>query len=299
MQNSINNSSRLVLGTAQLGFNYGIANLSGRPNYSAAVQILKCAWKGGIRLLDTAQTYGVSEAIIARFLRDYPEYPFGVITKLNPKIKASDGQSIKNGVDKCRKDIGRPLSGIMFHDGAALSLLNNDGRKVIRQYIVSGVAAAFGVSVYTPDEFRTALNENTIDIIQAPFNVLDRRLLESGLLERAADLGKKVFLRSVYLQGLLLMEPSDLPPTMTYATQTIEGWRSLCKKYTLSPLQAALGFVRTVAPDTGVVIGCETLAQMDENLAAIHMSELDPDFLTEVESLRVDDPRTFDPSTWT
>ena len=40
--------SRLVLGTAQLGMDYGIANANGRPVYNTARSIVQEAWESGI-----------------------------------------------------------------------------------------------------------------------------------------------------------------------------------------------------------------------------------------------------------
>ena len=44
-------ANRLVLGTAQLGMPYGIANRSGQPDASQARAIVEAAWEAGIRTL--------------------------------------------------------------------------------------------------------------------------------------------------------------------------------------------------------------------------------------------------------
>ncbi|MGH6661894.1 MAG: aldo/keto reductase, partial [Rhodospirillales bacterium] len=137
-----------------------------------------------------------------------------------------------------------------------------------------------------------------IDIIQAPFNVLDRRLRDEGLLRRAAEAGKRVFLRSVYLQGLLLMPPDALSPAMAFAAPTVERWRALCAAHGLSPLAAALGFVRAQAPDAWIVVGCESANQIDDNAAAARAEAPPAAFMAAVESLRADDPRLIDPRAW-
>ena len=55
--------SRLVLGTAQLGTHYGIANRTGVPEPERAISIIEEAIHTGIREFDTDQAYGKSEAI--------------------------------------------------------------------------------------------------------------------------------------------------------------------------------------------------------------------------------------------
>ena len=47
------------------------------------------------------------------------------------------------------------------------------------------------------------------DLVQAPFNILDRRLATSGWLAKLAAMGTEVHVRSVFLQGLLLMPRGD------------------------------------------------------------------------------------------
>ena len=59
---------KMILGTAQLGSRYGIANIGESPSVENAFQILKTAWEAGIRYVDTAPGYG-SEAIIGEFVK--------------------------------------------------------------------------------------------------------------------------------------------------------------------------------------------------------------------------------------
>ena len=58
---------KLVLGTAQFGMDYGIANISGKPTYKQVYAIFELAWKKGIRRFDTAPGYG-SEALLGEFI---------------------------------------------------------------------------------------------------------------------------------------------------------------------------------------------------------------------------------------
>jgi len=285
-----------VLGTAQLGTDYGIANRTGRPDTEEAENMLERAWRGGVRLLDTAPAYGDSEAVIGGFLESHSECSFAVISKLDPVIDLANADAVKAAVLQSCDRIGQPLEGVLLHNAAALAV---GGGEALRHCVDNGLTAAAGVSVYTPEEFRAALDEDVIDIIQAPYNALDRRLHDEGLLKQAADAGNRVFLRSAYLQGLLLIEPDTLPRTMAFAATTIANWQALCADHGLSPLQGALGFVRATAPEAWVVIGCESEAQVDETLAATKMEPPDGSFLAAVEALQADNPSIIDPRTWT
>ena len=59
-----NQPNRLVLGTAQLGMDYCIANTTGQPVYDTAKTIVQEAWESGICEFDTAQAYGQSEQVL-------------------------------------------------------------------------------------------------------------------------------------------------------------------------------------------------------------------------------------------
>ena len=285
-----------MLGTAQLGADYGIANRTGRPDAEEAEDILERAWRVGVRILDTARSYGDSETVIGAFLERNPECPFAVISKLEAGVDLADAGAVETAVRESRDRIGRPLEGMLLLNAAMLSTLSDGGRDAFRRCIANGLVAAVGVSVYTPEEFKAAMTEDTIDIIQAPFNALDRRLIDQGLIQRAVTAGKQVFLRSVYLQGLLLMEPADLPPAMAFAAEPLTRWRRLCADYGLPPLAGALGFVRAVAPDAHIVVGCESAGQIDAAAAGINPPH--DDFLSAVAALATCDPNVVDPRAW-
>ena len=55
--------SKLALGTAQLGMNYGLTNKSGKVNKVEAFKILENAYSNGIMVLDTASSYGSGKKI--------------------------------------------------------------------------------------------------------------------------------------------------------------------------------------------------------------------------------------------
>ena len=70
--------TKLALGTAQFGQEYGISNFSGPIKRSEVLEILKSAQEQKIDLIDTAITYGESE----NNLGDIGVSNFNVVTKL-------------------------------------------------------------------------------------------------------------------------------------------------------------------------------------------------------------------------
>jgi aryl-alcohol dehydrogenase-like predicted oxidoreductase len=295
---SINTALPLVLGTAQLGSKYGIANRTGKPQGKAQAALLELALESGIRIIDTAPVYGDSEAILGTFLRSHAPSNLALISKLDPKVNASDPARVVQAVAASVARLGQGLHGLLLHDTAILQTWNASIDDSLNACRSKGLVAEFGVSTYTPEEFEVALGIDEFQLIQAPFNLFDQRLLRSGLLAKAKDKGKTVFLRSAFLQGLLLMQPTDLPAHMGFAADRIEFWRRICREHALDPADTALRFVRQAAPGCGVVIGCETSVQLKSNVGAFHRGPLGEDVMDALATMSSDDQRLIDPRTW-
>ncbi len=76
---------RLVLGSAQWGMPYGIANLAGPPDADELEAMLAQARNAGVRSIDTARAYRDSEDRIGQILRGvHSNEGWRIITKLAP-----------------------------------------------------------------------------------------------------------------------------------------------------------------------------------------------------------------------
>ena len=62
--------SKLVLGTAQFGLDYGISNKNGQVGIDTVKEILSFSQLVDISLIDTAVLYGDSEKIIGGLIKD-------------------------------------------------------------------------------------------------------------------------------------------------------------------------------------------------------------------------------------
>lgn len=288
----------LVLGTVQLGMPYGIANRTGKPNDQVADAILAAAYALGIRVLDTAQAYGDSEVVIGRYRRAHPAHAFRVISKLDPTLDHTDRRAVMDAVRLSVMRTGGPLAGIMLHDSSKLAAWNSGVARNLLDCRESGHAEAVGASVYTPQEFECAVGIADLRIIQAPFSALDRRLRRAGLLEKAIQHDKLVILRSIYLQGLLLMDPEQLPQHLRFARADLLAWRALCSAHHVSPAAAALKYVQAAAPACMIVVGCEQPEQVEANVGLLGGAPLASECFLDIEALPVGEERLVNPSLW-
>ena len=268
MESQTSQNSRLVLGTAQFGMRYGIANKIGQPDFLSVQSIVAEVWESGVREFDTAQAYGESERVLGKVLRSLGiAREAKVISKLHPAIDHQDSNALNLALQQTLARLGLPkLYGLMLHTEDLLDIWETGLKDTLDKFIEEGLVERIGVSVYSPQKAARALRTNGISLVQLPSNLLDRRFENAGVFHEAKSFGKEIYVRSVFLQGLLLMNASDLPASMRFATTVAKRLIDFANDTGFSLKQLALGYVRSAYPEQKVLLGCETLEQVRENL---------------------------------
>ena len=256
-------AQRLALGTAQFGLAYGLNNQAGQPSETAVAELLAAAQAAGLTLLDTAAAYGNSEARLGDLAGQNPA--FNLITKLPAGPPAQVTQHLAEALVRLQ----RPrLYGVMFHAFGPLRA-EPTAWQALQAARAAGRVARIGVSLYHPHEAEWLLTQGwDINLVQVPYNVLDQRF--ATVLPRLAARGVEVHVRSAFLQGLLLREPTALPDFFLPLAPKITQLRALCTAAKV-PLPAALLLFAAHAPGVArAVIGVDSVANLHENLAAAH-----------------------------
>ena len=300
MESQTSQNSRLVLGTAQFGMRYGIANKIGQPDFLSVQSIVAEVWKSGVREFDTAQAYGESERVLGKVLRSLGiAREAKVISKLHPAIDHQDSNALNLALQQTLARLGLPnLYGLMLHTEDLLDIWETGLKDTLDKFIEQGLVERIGVSVYSPQKAARALRTNGISLVQLPSNLLDRRFEKAGVFHEAKSFGKEIYVRSVFLQGLLLMSDSDLPASMGFATTVAKRLINFANETGFSLKQLALGYVRSAYPEQKVLLGCETLEQVRENLE-IWSKETPRDIVDRVQREFQDIPeKILNPSLW-
>ena len=292
--------SRLVLGTAQLGMNYGIANKCGRPDSDLAKKIVQTAWENGIREYDTAQGYGESENVLGNALHSFGfSSDARVITKLDPSLDHFDRARLEQAVRKSLTRLNVPImQGLMLHKEEYLEVWESGMGDILRGLIEQRLTEHIGASVYSPEKAKLALETDGIDMIQIPSNILDRRFEKAGVFQLADDVGKTIYIRSIFLQGLLLMSPDTLPEHMRFAAPVLNRLASLAQDAGLSINELCIGYIKNAFPRARLIFGAEIPAQVRENLKIWEGAW--PDGLTQRINLEFEDisEMILNPSLW-
>jgi aryl-alcohol dehydrogenase-like predicted oxidoreductase len=295
------NDSRLVLGTAQLGMDYGIANTTGQPVYNTARSIVQEAWESGLREFDTAQAYGQSERILGRVLKDLGiTDEVRVITKFAPDVDHSDRAALNNALEISLNNLGvEVLYGLMLHREDMLDLWEKGLGENLMDIVGSGKVKHIGVSVYSPEKAVQVLNTEGISMVQLPTNILDRRFEKTGAFELADNMDKTIYIRSIFLQGLVLLNKNQLPKGMQFASKIIEELDILANKLRMSKVELAMGYLKTTKPNARIVFGAETQQQIEKNIS-IWKKHFRPDLFQELKHIFCYvDERILNPTLWT
>ncbi|MBE0613479.1 MAG: aldo/keto reductase [Burkholderiales bacterium] len=286
-------SAKLALGTVQFGLSYGIANRAGQVSRSEAKRMLQLAATNGIDTLDTAIPYGESEACLG----ELGVQSFKLVTKL-PAVP--DGcTAVSNWVqDQIAASMARlgvsQLYGLLLHRPE--QLLGPTGRELyqaLQGLKDSGRVQKIGVSIYAPSELDKITKLVCLDLVQAPFNLVDRRLHTTGWLQRLKDNGIEIHTRSVFLQGLLLMPREAIPTKFAAWSSLWEKWHRWLSEHDASAVRACLAFPLGFDEIDRVVVGADSAIQ----LAKI-IEEVSATLSVDVPELQCDAESLINPSRW-
>lgn len=290
---SLSPVSKLALGTAQFGLPYGIANQDGQVTRSAAKAMLQLAAAKGIDTLDTAIAYGESETCLG----EAGTQEFRLVTKL-PAVPGSCNDIsgwINKQVAASLTRLGvHAVYGLLLHSPG--QLLGTDGSalfQALRDLKEAGLVQKIGVSIYAPSELDVLIPRYQLDLVQAPFNLVDRRLFVSGWLQRLKNEGVEVHTRSAFLQGLLLMPLPTTPSKFAPWAELWRNWHDWLACHSVTAVQASLAYPCSFSEVDRVVVGADSVSQLEQIINAALGDA--PDDLPD---LRCDDENLINPAHW-
>lgn len=288
----------LALGTAQLGMDYGIANRLGRPRRAEAFRMVQAFVEHGGRWFDTARAYGESEAVLGYSLRELGVVEKAcVVTKLARRdLRSAD--AARAAVQESQSRLGARPWGILLHNEDLLDDWERGVGEILRRLRRESLTDHLGISVYSVGRARQALEIDDLDVLQMPGSVFDRRMLRSRVLDKARERGVMVFIRSVYLQGLVLMEAAGLPPRLSFARKALNAYAQFCRNHGLERDAFALAYARGRFGGT-TIVGAESADQVERNCRLVREGAF-PGVLLEAwdRAWPEDQEKLIDPSRW-
>lgn len=286
--------SRLCIGTANFGLEYGIANKSGKLSDTAIKAILKLAQVNNIVSFDTAEAYGDSSARLSN----------GVNSEVKITSKISIFPTTINKIETAFEEkINKLLKSFPNHKVDTLLLHNpdvlvgNPGRQITNLMLEAkkaGYMKKIGISLYCPSTLEKIKDNFNFDVIQAPFNVFDQRIFNSGWVTRLIKQNVRIQTRSTFLQGLLLIKPSDLPFSASDKMRNmLNTWASFHKHSKYSAETICLKYALNQRWIDEVIVGVDSVKQLSR-LIEIEQMDAEPKII----GFNVSDPAIIDPRKW-
>lgn len=263
---------KIALGTAQFGSAYGATNKDGQVSLEKVSSILRLAVRHGVDTVDTAMGYGDSEVVLG--LAGVNK--FKVVTKLPPVPKGE--RFVAKWINAQIRDSLKRLNlekvyGLLLHRPAELVGINGpkilDSLKALQR---EGLTDKIGISIYHPEELAAFVAKWPFSLVQAPFNLLDRRLAKTGWLGRLSDFGVELHVRSVFLQGLLLQPAQDIPGPFSRKPEVWKKWHAWLLHHGLHALDACLTYAKSFPEISRIIVGVDNPSQWESILFSRYLN---------------------------
>ncbi len=297
--------SEIAFGGVEIGLPYGMGVKGAEDMISEkdAVRLLHIAVEKGFNFFDTARMYGVSEQIMGKAFKHYRQ-DIVLATKCRHFRDAEGGLPDDHDIRKMiHRSVRESLAALqtdyidvyMLHQADAEIL----GREVIRDEMVklkeAGVVKAIGVSTYSVEETRKAIESEVWNVVQMPFNLMDQR--QATLFELAAAWGTGIVVRSVLLKGLLSTRGTGLHEALQPVEQHIRQYKQLLKPDESLP-EAAIKFALSFPQVSSVLVGIDKPEYLQESLEAADGHYFDDARLQAARKLAYPDPAFLDLPYW-
>ena len=285
-------NKKLILGTVQFGLDYGVNNLNGKITKAEVSKILKMAIKNKINIFDTAANYGDSENILGEYFAENPSTEFQIITKLSRHLTLEE--SLNQSKSRLRMN---KINYLMFHSFEHYRI----HKPRIDDFIKKNKLVNFdylGVSVYSNFEISELINDDNVDVIQLPFNLLDNETQKGKLLRIAKERGKIIHVRSIFLQGLFYKRNlENLNGKLSALAMDLSEINRIANINDTDINKLAFGYVSSKEYIDGLLFGVDNLKQLEENIT-VSEYKLDSEIIKLIDNIKVVDIQLLNPSNW-
>ena len=279
-------SVELILGTAQIRDEYGIVSTFAPSRRATEVRkIVEKSRELGFSAIDTAPTYGTAEEFIGST---------NTSQDIHTKLRA--GESFLTSLRQSLLALKRDQVQLLYvHDTGLLPQLSSQLRANLSSMREHG-ARSLGASIYDLDDFYMARSAELFDVIQVPLNIFDTRF-SSEIVGPVRREGTKIYARSIFLQGVLLTRPADLPSGLRGLAPFLEKFTGICVDWKVEPIDALVRFVVERSEVDGLVVGFSTLRELQRFSGAFE-AQVPSELLDKIDRLERPQRYLTDPRNW-
>ena len=257
---------KFIIGTAQIGSIYGISNERKKKlSFIEIKKILKKSRSLGIKDLDTAISYNND-----KILGKVGVKSFNINTKVSIfkfKNKNDITKFYEKKIIKSLKNLKiKKFNSILIHNPDELKKDNNS-KLIYKSLILLKKKKLFrkiGISIYNFNQLKRLLKYYKFDIIQLPFNVFDQRLIKNNFIEKLHSKKIEIHVRSIFLQGLLLMKNNKINKKFKKWKKAINKWAEYTQDDRLIKLNTCINFVKSNSRISRILVGVNSVKELEE-----------------------------------
>jgi aryl-alcohol dehydrogenase-like predicted oxidoreductase len=253
--------SKIILGTAQFGLDYGISNKDGQTSKEEINKVLNLCLDQNISALDTAPAYGSSESVLG-------EYEDIVKFKISTKVDVINPEEIRDSITSSLSKLGiEKIEYLLVHNENLL--LNNMAESYyaeLKSLKDDGLVSKIGVSSYSPNKLKQIVCRFDIDVVQIPVSVFDQSFLKANFLQELKKQEIEIHVRSIFLQGLVFMDPENIDPFFNPVKSKLTDFKKISDSLGLTSLELAVAFVQEVKEIDSFVVGVRSARDLEDVL---------------------------------
>lgn len=259
-------NEKIIIGTAQFNAEYGINRQNLNPT-NFKQKILKYSIQNDILYFDLSNKYC-----------DYKNLKFDKNHKIILKIYFEEKE---NNLEKfIFKTIDIFKSNLKINSFYAILIHNFDDlekEKLDKIFITlksikkKGIVHKIGISTYNFQNIIKNIKKYNFDILQCPFSIIDRRLIENNILKKIKKFDIEVHVRSIFLQGLIFKKSFN--GYFKKWSTLFDRLNSYLKKKKLSKLEACIFFILNNPKVDKFIVGVENENQLDEIIKTVKSYE--------------------------
>jgi aryl-alcohol dehydrogenase-like predicted oxidoreductase len=298
--------SEIAFGGVEIGMPYGIGITSEKemPKEKEAIYLLHKAQEEGINFYDTARMYGNSEAIMGKAFKERRNQ---IVLGTKCRHLRDRNGKLPSGSALANKIIGSLeksllalqtdyLDVFMLHQTDKEILENDEIAASFTELKRSGKVRSIGVSTYSLEDTRLAMEKRLWEVIQLPFNLIDQR--QARLFEEAFHKGIGLVVRSVLLKGLLSDKGKNLPTPLKEVEGHIQKYEGLMKGNEWDLPTLAVKFALSFGQISSVLVGIDKEKYLYHALTAGDGNYLNAEVLTKAKKLEFPNPEFIDLPYW-
>lgn len=277
---------KFILGTANFTQTYGI-----QPTHISSNEIekiLNLAKKNKIYKIDTAEAYLKKGKVFKKI-----DKKFKIISKIKIDLRWLSLEFCQKKIENHLKHFVNSKVEVLLVHNIEIFLTKN-GSKIFKNLEVLKKRKYFrkiGFSIYQTNSLSKLISNYNFDVVQCPYNILDKRILNTGWFDILKNQGKEIHVRSIFLQGLLVNKAIYKKNYFKKWKKSFFNWFNFLENKNISPIDYCLSDLLGYDFDQ-IVIGVNNYKNLEEiiNFKIIKKNNMI--------NFNINDTKLIDPRNW-